>query len=245
MKITVIDAVRDTDVYVAWQIIRQILNKPDSLIGLSTGQTTTGIHSAVAEIYKNYKFPTSDVKVFGVDEIIMVPDSEITCSQKILNQFVKPLNIPESNLIMPAYVSDDFDKEVSLFESRLFNTGCIDLQILGIGEDGHLGMNLPHTTFESNTRLVSISGPLKENIEKLVELPKDHNLMGITLGIRTIMNAKKIILVAKGKKKSEIINRSLFGPITTIVPASVLQLHPDCEVVLDAEAACEFEKAAI
>lgn len=240
MKITIFPDERSTDIYVAWHIIRQMLNKPESIIGLSTGETTLGIHSTVAEIYSKYKFKTSGVRIFGVDEIIMIPPSEFTCGQKILNQFIMPLNIPKSNLIMPATLADDYDKESSMFEAKLLERGNIDLQILGLGEDGHIGMNLPNSSFESTTRVVTLSGPLKERLEKLLSMPKDHNFFGITLGIKTIMNVNKIVLVAKGKKKSKIVKQSLFGPVTNSVPASVLQLHPDCEFVLDADAACEL-----
>ncbi len=243
MKITTISEKKDVDIYAAWHIIGQILIKPQSVIGLSTGQTTIGIHSTVAEIYQSYHFFTSEVKVFGVDEIVMLPSSStITCGSRLLEQFVKPLNIPESNFIMPATISDDYEEESLKFESKILQSGGIDLQILGLGPDGHIAMNLPGSSFESKTRSVYLSGELEARLKKQATFPPDQRLKGITLGIRTIMNAKKIVLVAKGEKKSNIVKQALFGPVSPNVPASILQLHPDCEFVLDAEAASELSE---
>jgi glucosamine-6-phosphate deaminase len=241
MKITITPNERDFDISAAWRIIGQILNKPNSIIGLSTGQTTIGIHAVVAEIFKNYPFSTSKVTVFGVDELAMVPSTlHNTCTNRLLEQIVKPIRIPKENFIMPLTLSDDYEKESTLFESRLIKGGRIDLQMLGIGIDGHLGMNLPGSPFESNTRLVPLSGELEQRIRKMSNLSSDCQLAGITLGIRTIMNIKKIVLVAKGKHKANIIKQAILGPVTPDIPASVLQLHTNCEFLLDLDAASEL-----
>ena len=243
MKITVKPKENDVDIYSAWQIVKQIIDNPQSVIGLATGVTTTGIHKMTAEIYKNFKFPTSEIKVFAVDEIVNIPQSyEETCGKRISEQFAKPLDIPAQNLILPSTTSDDFDKECSEFESRIINSGGIDLQVLGIGPDGHLGFNLPGAPFGSMARIVTLHGEIKERLEKKIEMEDGKKIKGITLGLKTIMNARKIVLVAKGESKSSIIKQAIYGPVSEDVPASVLQLHPNCECILDDVAASQINQ---
>jgi len=113
MKITITPNERDYDISAAWRIISQILNKPQSVIGLSTGQTTIGIHAVVAKIFKNYPFPTSKVTVFGVDELAMVPSTiHNTYTNQLLEQIVEPISIPKENFIMPPTLSDDYERKV-------------------------------------------------------------------------------------------------------------------------------------
>jgi glucosamine-6-phosphate deaminase len=237
MKIMILDSEKKFDLYVAWKIIGQILKKPDSLIGLATGKTTHGIHVMISAIYKNFPFDTSKVSFYGLDEVVMVPDDfPRTCASTLRDELIKPLNISCQRLIMPAVHSDNYTQESMKFEKKIFSIGC-DLQIVGIGPDGHIGMNLPGASFDSDTRLTPLSGELDERIRKQNHYPCDAPLAGITLGIRTIMRLPKLILAAKGQAKADIIKKTLQGPITEDVPATVLQLHPHCEVVLDAEAA--------
>ena len=133
--------------------------------------------------------------------------------------------------------SDNWERDCLRFRQELQRRGGIDLLILGLGENGHLGFNQPGTPFESEAWTSRMNPELEQRIRHETQTPADVSLGGVTLGIKDIMHARKIVLVAKGKNKAEMVKQMLLGPITTDIPASVLQLHPNCDILLDADAA--------
>jgi glucosamine-6-phosphate deaminase len=133
MKITITKTEQEFDITAAWRIIAQMLEKPDAVIGLSTGQTTMAMHAIVSEIYSHYPFDVSGITLFNVDELTNLPREYAgSCYTMILNQLAGPLRIPEKNFIMPPTLSDDFEAECLLFEKRIAERGGADLQMLGI-----------------------------------------------------------------------------------------------------------------
>lgn len=238
MKITIAKNETEFDSISAWRIISEILNNPKTVIGLSTGKTTKNIHLNVSRIYKHDPFDVSDITIFGVDEVTNVPREYAgACYTMLKTEITYTLGIPEYNFIMPPTYSNDFNKEAQLFQHALEARGGIDLQMLGLGTNGHLGFNQPGTPFESNAWHSNMDEELEVRIRKETNTPPDIKLGGLTLGIKNIMQARKIVLVAKGESKAEIVKKMLQGPVTTAVPASVLQLHPNCEFILDTESA--------
>ena len=238
MKITIAKNETEFDCISAWRIIREILSNPKAVIGLSTGKTTKNIHLNISRIYKQDPFDTSGITLFGVDEVTNVPREYAgACYTMLKTEIIDALGVPEHHFIMPPTYSDDFDKEAMLFQQALETRGGIDLQVLGLGTNGHLGFNQPGTPFESETWHSLMDKELESRIRKETGTAQDIPLGGLTLGIKNIMHARKIILVAKGESKAEIVKKMLHGPVTTDVPASVLQLHPDCEFILDTDAA--------
>ena len=152
MQITITKTEQEFDLTAAWRIIGQIINKPNAVIGLSTGRTTKAMHELVSEIHKKYPFDVSNITLFNIDEITNVPREYVgSCYAMILNEIAAPLGIPEENYIMPPTYSNDFEAECKLFEHRITERGNVDLQILGIGTNGHIGFNQPGTPFESET----------------------------------------------------------------------------------------------
>jgi glucosamine-6-phosphate deaminase len=238
MKITITANEQQFDETAAWRIIAQILEKPDAVIGLSTGQTTIGMHGIVAAIHSRYPFDVSRVTFFNVDELTNLPREYAgSCYTMIMTQLVGPLGIPEENFIMPPTLSDDFEAEARLFEERLAARGGADLQMLGIGSNGHIGINQPGTPFESETWVSPMDPDFEARVRRETQVPEHIVLGGLTRGIRNIMHTRKLVLVAKGAHKAEIIEKAILGPVTTDIPASVVQLHPNCEILLDAAAA--------
>ena len=243
MKITVTADEREFDTIAAWRILGQILEKPNSVIGLSTGQTTGGLHKIVSDIYEQYPFPTDQTIFFNVDELTNLDRSyRGSCYSMIYNQIVKPLHIPEEHFIMPPTISDDFERECEVFEERLASFGGADLQMLGIGWNGHIGINQPGTPFERQTWVSPMDPVFEKRVRSETGVADDYPLGGLTRGIVNIMQTRKIILIAKGEHKAEIIRKALLGPITPDIPASVIQLHPNCEVLLDKAAASLITK---
>lgn len=238
MKITIAKNETEFDRIAAWKIISEILNNPKAVIGLSTGKTTKNIHINISRIYGQFPFDVAQVTFFGVDEVTNVPRNYPgACYAMLKTELIDILGIKDEHFIMPPSISDDFDRECRVFQKALEERGGIDLQMLGLGLNGHLGFNQPGTPFESETWVSEMDEVLEGRIRKENNTPPDKELGGITLGIKNLMHARKIILVAKGKDKAEIVKKMLQGPVTTYIPASVLQLHPNCEFILDVESA--------
>ncbi len=228
---------KDFDIAAAWEIIGQMLRKPDSVIGLSTGQTTKNMHAIVSHIYSQCPFDTSRVTLFNVDELTNLPRSyKGCCYTMIREQLADPLGIPDGRFIMPATISDDYAAECENFQRAIEARGGADLQMLGLGYNGHIGINQPGTAFASETWVSPMDPVFEERVRRETGVGPEHPLGGLTLGIRTIMHTKRIVLVAKGEHKAEMVEKMLKGPVTEDIPASVLQLHPNCTFLLDAEA---------
>jgi glucosamine-6-phosphate deaminase len=245
MKITITKNEAEFDRVAAWRIIGQMLAKPNAVIGLSTGQTTIGMHRIVSEIYKQYPFDVSTVTLFNVDELTNLSrEYSGSCYSMIYDQLAGPLGIPDANFIMPPTESADFEAEARLFEERLTARGGADLQMLGIGWNGHIGINQPGTPFESETWVSPMDPIFEEKVRRETGVAPDHVLGGLTRGIKNIMQTRKVVLIAKGDHKAAIIEQAILGPVTTDIPASVVQLHPNCEILLDAAAAARIEKRA-
>jgi len=238
MKITITSSTKEFDITAAWRIIGQMLTNPRSVIGLSTGQTTIEMHRIVSAIHREYPFDSSQVTLFNVDELTNLPREYAgSCYTMIKTQLAGPLSIPEENFIMPPTMSDDFEAEAREFERRLAECGGADLQMLGIGMNGHIGINQPGTPFESETWVSPMDPDFEARVRRETQVPADTILGGLTRGIRNIMHTRRVILIAKGEHKAEIVRKAIQGPVTTDIPASVVQLHPDCEILLDPAAA--------
>jgi glucosamine-6-phosphate deaminase len=241
MKITIAKNEREFDVTAAWRIIGQMLEKPNSVIGLSTGQTTINMHAVVSQIHAQYPFDVSRITLFNVDELTNLPREYAgSCYTMILNQIAGPLGIAKDNFIMPPTMSDDFETECRLFENRLAERGGADLQMLGLGANGHIGINQPGTPFESETWVSPMDPDFEARVRRETQVPATTVLGGLTRGIKNIMQSRKLILIVKGSHKAEIVEKAILGPVTTAVPASVVQLHHNCEILLDAGAAARI-----
>lgn len=239
--ITITKSEKEFDCTAAWRIIGQILNKPESVIGLSTGRTTGNLHRLVGEIYTKYPFKADAATFFGLDEVTNVPREYAgACYTMLKTELMDALGVKEENFLMLPTVSDDFGKACREFQQAIANRGGIDLLILGLGENGHLGFNQPGNPFDTETWVTTMHAELEVRIRRETATPPEKKLGGVTLGIKNIMQARRIVLVAKGANKTDIVKRMLEGPITTDVPASILQLHPNCEFLLDKEAAAKL-----
>src|ERR1700761_1776199 len=237
MKITIAKNEQEFNITAAGRIITKMLEKPNAVIGLSTGQTTIDMHRIVSDIHKQYPFDVSQVTLFNVDELTNLSREYAgSCYTMILNQIAGPIGIPDENFIMPPTLSDDFEAEALLFEKRLAERGGPDLQMLGIGSNGHIGINQPGTPFESETWVSPMDPDFEARVRRETQVPDHIVLGGLTRGIKNIMHTRKLILIAKGTHKAEIIKQAILGHVTTDIPASVVQLHPNCEILLDADA---------
>lgn len=242
MKITVANNEAEFDTTAASRIVNAICARPRSVIGLSTGRTTFNIHRAVCDMHAEVDFDVSQVTFFGLDEVTNVPrDYAGACYTMLRNEIIDPLGIPEERFLMLPVKSADFAADCRDFTDEIKRRGGIDLLILGLGENGHLGFNQPGSSLNGTAGLASMDPVLEARIRRETATPDDVQLGGVTLGLLDIMHARRIVLVAKGRNKRAIVKQMLEGDISSDVPATVLQLHPDCEFLLDRESAADID----
>ncbi len=238
MLLTVKESDVEVDLAAAQEVVRQVLIKPESVLGLATGNTTVGLHKAVARLHRECAISFAGVVTFNVDEYVKVPpDHPASCRFRIFEQLLDRLDISKGNCHLPDGNAEDLEQAAKQYEDLVAAAGGIDLQILSLGPNGHIGFNEPGTPFERQTHVVEITRHSLDAKADFYTKTGFHPQRAITLGIRNIMHARKILFVAKGTGKSEIVAKALFGPVTPEVPASVLQLHPNVVALLDVAAA--------
>lgn len=213
-------------------ISAQVIIKPDCVLGLATGSTPIGTYEQLAKWYQKGDIDFSKVRSVNLDEYVgLSGDNEQSYRYFMQKNFFNKINIKRENTFVPNGVAEDIVKECTDYDARIKSFGGIDLQLLGIGLDGHIGFNEPSDCFEKNTHVVGLhESTIKANsrfFDSIDDVPK----MAITMGMVSIMQAKKILLIANGKGKEEILNKALYGPITPQIPASILQLHPDITII--------------
>ena len=238
MKVIVLNTTGDVDRMAAEAILGQIVSKPDSVIGLSTGRTTLEVHRCLVNRCRVSAPVLSEVTFFGIDEVVNVPrDYSGACYTMLKTQVIDPLDIDGRNFLMLPTISDDFSRDCDRFMEEISRRGGMDFIFLGLGENAHLGFNQPGSSFESGCRVSDMSPELEERIRRETGTPDDVRLGGVTIGIADILAAGKLVLAAKGRSKAEAVRAMVEGPATEEVPASALQLHPDTTIILDKEAA--------
>ena len=238
MKVIVLNTTGDVDRMAAEAILGQIVSKPDSVIGLSTGRTTLEVHRCLVNRCRVSAPVLSEVTFFGIDEVVNVPrDYSGACYTMLKTQVIDPLDIDDRNFLMLPTISDDFSRDCDRFMEEISRRGGMDFIFLGLGENAHLGFNQPGTPFESTTWLSRMDETLDARIRRESGSAPDADLGGFTIGIKNIMMSRRVILAANGANKRAIVKKALYGPVTTDVPASVLQLHPFAETILDPDAA--------
>ena len=227
-------------------IVAQIKAKPASVIGLSTGRTTGRIHQSLVNQIKEQQVDCSQVLFVGVDEVVNV-DREYAgaCYKMIHNEVLDPLHLTDAQFRILPTRSNNWAATCTAFSHLLDELGGIDLLELGLGENGHLGFNQPGTPFGSDVRTSTMTPELEERIRRETQTPTDIALGGATLGIRNIMHARHILLVANGMNKTEVVRQMMQGPVDTCLPASILQLHPHCNFYFDADAARLIAKSSL
>ncbi len=217
-------------------IADQIKEKPDCILGLATGSTPIGTYKELIKKNKNGELDFSHVTSFNLDEYIGL-DGEHDQSYRYFmnNQLFNHVNIDKSKTSVPSGCTDDPEKEGAEYDKRIAEAGGIDLQLLGIGNNGHIGFNEPDSYFTGPTHLVKLEPSTIEANARFFETIDDVPKQAITMGMASIMQAKKILLVASGKGKKEITEKAVYGNIDPKVPASILQVHHDVTVIYSEE----------
>lgn len=221
----------------AADIIQKVINaKNDAVLGLATGGTPIGTYEELINRYNENKIDFSNITTINLDEYIGL-DGDNTESYRYFmnNKLFNHINIDKNKTFLPNGVAEDIEKECREYDKRIDEVGGIDVQILGVGNNGHIAFNEPNKYLDINTHVVELKEEtIKANsrfFDSLDEVPKK----AITMGIGKIMQAKKIILLAYGKGKAEAIEGLLSSKITTENPSTILNLHPDVTLIIDKE----------
>ncbi|HHY82211.1 MAG TPA: glucosamine-6-phosphate deaminase [Clostridiales bacterium] len=229
-----IGASEECDRKAALEIVNQIKEKPDSVIGLATGSTPVGMYQNLIRMNHAGEVSFFRVKTFNLDEYVGIPRAH-PCSYYYFMQenLFRDIDIPADAVSLPNGNAPDLEEECRSYEEKIAESGGIDLQVLGIGHNGHIGFNEPNTPFDSVTHVVDLTESTIQANSRFFDSIDQVPRQALSMGIKTIMHARKILLIVKGADKADIIYKALRGPVTPEVPASILQLHPNVSVYVD------------
>ena len=218
-------------------ISAQIIMKPDCVLGLATGSTPIGTYEKLVKRYKKGDLDFSQVRTVNLDEYKgLTRDNDQSYYYFMHEHLFNHVNIPEESTNVPDGTASDGDSECVRYEALIRELGGQDLQLLGLGHNGHIGFNEPSDSFAKTTHCVDLQERTIEANKRFFASADEVPKQAYTMGIGTIMQAKKILIIASGEDKADIIRDAFFGPVTPRVPASILQFHPDVTLVADASA---------
>ncbi len=227
----------------AAQIVVEVLNaKPNAVLGMATGSTPLGLYQELVRLFKAGEVDFSRVTTFNLDEYVGLTVTHPQSYHYFMHEnFFKHVNVPKQNINIPSGTTSNYPAFCDWYERRIEECGGIDLQILGIGSDGHIAFNEPTSSLSSRTRLKTLAKQTIDDNARFFERREDVPVYAITMGVGTILDARKIILLASGKSKADAIAQMVEGPVSAMVTASALQLHPDVKVFVDNAAAGELK----
>lgn len=215
-------------------ISAQVILKPDSVLGLATGSSPIGIYDQLVKWYEKGDLDFADVTTVNLDEYYgLAPEHEQSYHYFMQKHFFDRVNIDSARINLPDGTEPDTEKECARYDALLQAVGAVDLQLLGIGRNGHIGFNEPADSYAKGTHCVDLAPSTIEANQRFFESADDVPRRAYSMGIHTIMTAKKVLVVASGADKAWAIRESCFGPVTPQVPGSILQLHNDAIIIAD------------
>ncbi|OSA93141.1 UNVERIFIED_ORG: glucosamine-6-phosphate deaminase [Clostridium botulinum] len=238
MKILVCENYDKLSEKAAQIIMSQITLKSNSILGLATGSTPIGMYKKLVEMYENKMIDFSDVKTFNLDEYQNLPISNEQSYHYFMDDnLFNYINVKRENIHIPNGMVNDIENECIEYDNLIKEAGGIDIQVLGIGNNAHIGFNEPTVSFEKKTYVVELEESTKIANARFFNSLDEVPSKAITMGIGSIFESKKIMLLATGENKAKAIYDTIYGKVTPEVPASILQFHDDVIVILDKKAA--------
>ncbi len=220
----------------------QIRRKPDSVIGFATGSTPLGLYKRLIQNHKARGLDFSKITTFNLDEYIGLPPTHDQSYHYFMwKNLFSHINVTPAHVHIPQGMTDDVEAFCAWYEDRIAQAGGLDLQILGIGANGHIAFNEPGSSLGSRTRIKTLTQKTIKDNARFFDDPADVPQHAITMGIGTIMDAKKVLLIGNGSGKADAIKATLEGPITAMVPATIVQLHRHAHILLDEAAASKLQ----
>ena len=212
----------------------QVILNPTCVLGLATGSSPVGMYKQLIEWYKRGDVDFSEVRTVNLDEYVgLAPDHDQSYRYFMQSNFFDHINIKPENTNLPNGQAADLAAECKRYNQVIHSQGGIDMQLLGMGHNGHIGFNEPGDTFDLETHVVDLTERTIEANARFFATPNEVPRQALTMGIKTIMQARRILVVVSGEDKADIVKAALTGPVTPKVPASILQLHPNVMLVAD------------
>jgi len=237
MEIKVFNTASEVSEFVAQEVLNEVLAKPITTIGVATGRTMDAIYHNLIMLAVKNKVSFEQVKAFAVDEYIgLAKDSTNSYSFYLNLHLFDQLDFHKDNLFIPDTSKEDIDQSCLDYEKQIGEAGGIDLQLLGLGLNGHIGLNEPGSSIDSRTRIVGLTSSTR-NSNKILFRKEEIPTTAVTIGIGTILESKRCLLIATGETKAEIVQKIVNGDINSKVPATGLKQHENIILVLDKEAA--------
>ncbi len=225
-------------------ICRQVWTKPDSVLGLATGSTPIGVYDLLSELHRDTRLDFSQVRTFNLDEYVgLAADHPQSYREFMRRHLFSKINIPAGQIHFPDGQAEDIPAHCRAYEAAIAAAGGIDLQLLGIGSDGHIGFNEPSSSLASRTRIKTLTPRTVQDNARFFGSVERVPRHVITMGVGTIMDARSCLLLAFGEGKADAVAGMAEGPITADLPASALQMHPVCRLVVDEAAAKKLRRA--
>lgn len=219
---------------VARLIAQALRSNPRLVLGLASGRTMEAVYARLVQLHRNEGLDFSSCHSFNLDEYVGLPADDPHSYRYYMNRLLfRQVNIQPGNTHLPDGTAADLEAESAGYERLIAERGGIELQLLGIGHNGHLGFNEPPSEPRSRTRVVVLSPVTRRQNAPLFPSPEQVPHLAITMGVGTILESRRCVLLATGADKAEIVAKALEDPITSLVPATALQLHPNCTVVVD------------
>ena len=223
--------------------IGDVMNaKPDAVLGMATGSTPVGVYKELIRMHREEGLDFSQVTTFNLDEYVGLAENHPQSYRYFMREnFFDHVNISRQNIYIPNGTTSNAKAFCSWYEQRIVECGGIDLQILGIGSDGHIAFNEPTSSLGSRTRIKTLARPTIEDNARFFDREEDVPIYAITMGVGTILEAKRILLLGNGANKADAIAAAVEGPVTSMITASALQHHPRTKVHIDLEAASKLQ----
>jgi glucosamine-6-phosphate deaminase len=238
MEIIILPTAEEASEVAARLVARQVLEKPNSVLGLATGSTPCRLYQSLARKHRAEGLDFSRVTSFNLDEYVgLAPEHPASYHRFMEENLFSHVNIPHERIHIPDGLAADIPAHCAAYEQAIREAGGIDLQILGLGSDGHLGFNEPGSSLASRTRIKTLTERTRSDNARFFTANEQVPHHVITMGLGSIMESRMCLLLAFGKGKAEAVAASVEGPVTANVPGSLLQFHSRTKVLLDTEAA--------
>ncbi len=243
MEVIVKDTYEDISKLAASMIAEIVRRKPRAVLGFATGSTPLETYKELIRMHREDGLDFSQVVPFNLDEYIGLPkENDQSYHYFMWENLFKHINVLESNVHIPDGMAADLHKHCLEYEEEIFDHGGLDVQLLGIGSNGHIAFNEPGSSLGSRTRIKTLDERTRQDNARFFSSMDQVPRYCLTMGIGTILEAEKLILLANGANKAEAVQKTVEGPITASVPASAIQLHPDATVIVEKEASTKLTR---
>jgi len=242
MEIIVHETYEQMSAAAAREVADTLNTKPNAVLGLATGSTPLALYRELVRLHKEEGLDFSQVTTFNLDEYVgLTKDHPQSYHYFMYENLFRHINIPPQNTYIPSGTTHNYEAFCQWYERRIVESGGVDLQILGIGSDGHIAFNEPTSSLGSRTRIKTLAKQTIDDNARFFDKPEDVPIYAITMGVGTILEARKIVLVANGENKAQAVADAVEGSVTSMCTASALQLHEDTLVFLDRAASSKLK----